>query len=96
VPTVSVANLTDDGSLTFVSAKKISISVGSTRLALARRIAKREGISLSAVFVRALERELEAEQRRAALDELVRDIPPVSPKRKREIRASWERRTHAA
>jgi hypothetical protein len=79
-----------------MSAKKISISVGPTQLAAARRIAKREGISLSAVFMRGLERELEAEQRRAALEELVRDLPPVSAKRKSEIRASWERTTRAA
>lgn len=79
-----------------MDAKKISISVGSAQLAAARRIAKREGISLSAVFMRGLERELEAEERRAALEELVRDAPQVSPKRKREIRASWERKTRAA
>jgi hypothetical protein len=79
-----------------MSAKKISISIGAGALAGARRIAKREGISLSALFVRGLERELEEEARRAALEELVRGIPPVSPKRKREIRASWERKTRAA
>lgn len=79
-----------------MSAKKISISVGSTQLAAARQIAKREGISLSAVFVRALDRELEAEQRRAALEELARDIPPVAAKRKSEIRARWERSSSSA
>ena len=79
-----------------MSAKKISISVGVAQLAAARRIAKRDGLSLSAVFVRGLERELEEDNRRAALVELVRDVPPVSPKRKREIRASWERKTRAA
>jgi hypothetical protein len=79
-----------------VDAKKISISVGKAQLAAARGIAKREGISLSAVFMRGLERELEAEERRSALDELVRDVPLVSSKRKREIRASWERKTRAA
>jgi hypothetical protein len=79
-----------------VEAKKISISVGKKQLAIARRIAKRDGVSLSAVFMRGLERELEAEARRAALEELVRGVPPVSAKRKRELRASWERRTRAA
>jgi hypothetical protein len=79
-----------------MGAKKISISVGPTQLAAARRIAKREGISLSAVFIRGLEREIEAVQRRAALEELVRNVPPVSAKRKSEIRASWERTTRAA
>src|SRR5690349_15995059 len=79
-----------------MSAKKISISVGVAQLAAARRVAKRDGISLSAVFVRGLERELEEDNRRAALVELVRDVPPVSPKRKRKIRASWERKTRAA
>jgi hypothetical protein len=79
-----------------MGAKKISISVGPAQLAAARRIAKREGISLSAVFVRGLERELEAEERRAALEELVRDIPPVTPERKRELRARWQRKTRAA
>jgi hypothetical protein len=79
-----------------MSAKKISISVGAAQLVAARRIAKREGLSLSAVFMRGLERELEAEQRRAALEELVRDMPPVSAKRKSEIRASWARTTRAA
>lgn len=49
--------------------------VGPARLARARRIAKREAISLSAVFVRAVDRELEAEQRRAAFEELVHEIP---------------------
>lgn len=77
-------------------AKKISISVGASQLAAAKRIAKREGLSLSAVFMRGLERELEAEERRAALEDIVRDVPPVSSKRKREIRASWERKTRAA
>ena len=79
-----------------MEAKKISISVGKQQLAAARRIAKRDGLSLSAVFMRGLERELEAEERRAALEELVRDVPPVSSKRKREVRASWERKTRAA
>ena len=75
-----------------MEAKKISISVGKNQLAAARAIAKREGISLSAVFMRGLERELEAEERRAALEELVRDVPPVSAVRKRAIRAGWERK----
>jgi hypothetical protein len=79
-----------------MDAKKISISVGTAQLGAARGIAKREGISLSAVFMRGLEREIEAEERRSALDELVRDIPRVSTKRKREIRAGWERKTRAA
>lgn len=79
-----------------VQAKKISISVGKEQLAAAKRIAKREGLSLSAVFVRGLERELEAEERRAALEELVRGLPPLSTKRKRELRASRERKTRAA
>ncbi|MBS2014276.1 MAG: hypothetical protein JST00_15425 [Deltaproteobacteria bacterium] len=79
-----------------MDARKISISVGKSQLAAARRIAKREGLSLSAVFMRGLERELEAEERRSALEELVRDVPAVSAKRKREIRATWERRTRAA
>ena len=79
-----------------MTAKKISISVGAPQLAAARRIAKREGLSLSAVFLRGLERELEAEERRAALEELVRDIPPVAPERKQEIRAGWKRKTRAA
>jgi hypothetical protein len=79
-----------------MEAKKISISVGKKQLAAAKEIAKREGLSLSAVFVRGLERELEAEARRMALEELVREIPPVSSKRKREIRARWERKTRAA
>jgi hypothetical protein len=79
-----------------MDAKKVSISVGKKQLAAAKQIAKREGLSLSAVFMRGLEREIEAEERRAALEELVRDIPPVSSKRKREVRASWERKTKAA
>lgn len=79
-----------------MQAKKISISVGKDQLAAARRIAKRDGLSLSAVFMRGLERELEAEERRQALEELVRDVPSVSPRRKRELRASWERKTRAA
>ena len=79
-----------------MQARKISISVGASQLAAAKRIAKREGISLSAVFMRGLERELEAEERRVALEELVREIPPISSKRKREIRTSWERKTRAA
>jgi hypothetical protein len=79
-----------------MEAKKISISVGKKQLAAAKRIAKREGLSLSAVFMRGLEREIEADERRAALEELVRDIPPVSRKRKLEIRARWERKTNAA
>jgi hypothetical protein len=79
-----------------MEAKKISISVGKKQLAAAKAIAKREGLSLSAVFMRGLERELEAEERRAALEELVRDVPRVSSKRKREVRARWERKTNAA
>jgi hypothetical protein len=79
-----------------MEARKISISVGKEQLAAAKQLAKREGLSLSAVFMRGLERELEAEERRAALEELVRDIPPVSTKRKREVRAAWERKTKAA
>jgi hypothetical protein len=79
-----------------VDAKKISISVGKRQLAAAKKIASRGGLSLSAVFVRGLEREIEAEERREALDELVRDTPKVSSKRKREIRAQWERKTKAA
>ena len=77
-------------------ATKISISVGSKQLRAAREIAKREGVSLSAVFLRGLERELEAEERRAALDEFLRDVPPLSNKRKRELRARWDRKTKAA
>ncbi len=79
-----------------MEAKKISISVGKKELAAARLIAKRAGLSLSAVFMRGLEREIEANERRAALEELVRDMPPVSNKRKREIRASWQRKAKAA
>jgi hypothetical protein len=79
-----------------MDASKISISVGKAQLAAAKRIAKRDGLSLSAVFMRGLERELEAAERRAALEELVHDAPSVSSKRKREIRASWERKTRAA
>jgi hypothetical protein len=79
-----------------MEAKKISISVGKAQLAAAKRIAKREGLSLSAVFMRGLDREIEAEERRSALEELARDIPPVSAKRKREVRASWERKSRAA
>ena len=79
-----------------MGAKKISISVAPRPLAAARRIAKREGISLSAVFVRELEREVEAVERGAALDELARDLPKVSPERKREIRAIWQRKIRAA
>ena len=96
-----VAIFTDGATVHCVDAKKISISVGKAQLATAKRIAKREGLSLSAVFVRGLERELEAEERRHALSQLVRDFPAVSAKRKREIRAAWERgagtrRTRAA
>lgn len=79
-----------------MQAKKISVSVGAKQLSAAKGIAKREGLSLSAVFMRGLEREIEAEKRRAALEELAQDTPPVSKKRKREIRARWERRTKAA
>jgi hypothetical protein len=79
-----------------MEARKISISIGKAQLAAAKMLAKREGLSLSAVFVRGLARELEAEERRAALDELVRDLPPVTSKRKREVRAAWERKTKAA
>jgi hypothetical protein len=79
-----------------MEAKKISVSVGKNQLAAAKRIAKRDGLSLSAVFMRGLELELEAEERRQALEELVRDVPPVSSRRKREVRASWERKTRAA
>lgn len=79
-----------------MAATKISISVGSKQLRAAREIAKREGVSLSAVFLRGLERELEAEERRAALEEFLRDVPPLPAKRKREIRARWERKTKAA
>ena len=79
-----------------MEAKKISISVGKHALAAAKRIAKREGLSLSAVFMRGLERELEAQERRAALEDLVRDVPPVSAKRKREVRAAWRRSARAA
>jgi hypothetical protein len=79
-----------------MEARKISISVGKAQLAAAKELAKREGLSLSAVFMRGLERELEAEGRRAALEELVRDLPPVSNKRKREVRSAWERKTKAA
>lgn len=97
----AVAIFTGGATIKCVDAKKISISVGKAQLATAKRIAKREGLSLSAVFVRGLERELEAEERRHALSELVRDFPAVSAKRKREIRAAWERgagtrRTRAA
>jgi len=70
-------------------AKRISISIEGAKLAGARRIAKRDGTSLSAVFLRGLDRELEAEERRAALEELVRESPNVSVERKREIRATW-------
>ncbi len=79
-----------------MDAKKISISVGKKELATARQIAKREGLSLSAVFLRGLEKEIEAQERREALEELVRDVPSVSPRRKREVRASWQRRAKAA
>ena len=79
-----------------MQAKKLSISVGQKQLQAARRIADEEGISLSAVFIRSLAKEIEAEERRRALEELVRDFPAVSPKRKKEIRASWARRTKAA
>lgn len=79
-----------------MDAKKISISVGKKQLAAARQIAKRDGLSLSAVFMRGLEREIEAEERRAALEELLHDVPPVSSARKREIRAGWERRARVA
>ena len=77
-------------------ATKISISVGSKQLRAAREIANRDGVSLSAVFLRGLERELEAEERRAALEEFLRDVPKLSSKRKRELRARWERKTKAA
>ncbi|MCL2776437.1 MAG: hypothetical protein FWD73_00425 [Polyangiaceae bacterium] len=77
------------------AATKISISVGAKQLAVAKNIARNEGISLSAVFVRGLQREVEAEERRQALDELVRDIPPVSISRQREVRASWARKSKA-
>lgn len=79
-----------------MDAKKISISVGKKQLAAARKIARRDSLSLSAVFVRGLEKEIEAEERRRALEELVREIPPVSSKRKKEIRASWNRKSKAA
>jgi hypothetical protein len=79
-----------------MEATKISISVGKRELAAARQIAKREGLSLSAVFVRGLTREFEALERREALDALVRDVPAVSIKRKREIRDSWQRKAKAA
>ena len=79
-----------------MEARKISISVGKQQLAVAKQLAKRAGLSLSAVFMRGLERELEAEERRAALAELAREIAPVSSKRKREVRAAWERKTKAA
>lgn len=79
-----------------MSAKKISISVGKKHLAVAKQIAEREGISLSAVFVRGLEREIEAEERRAALEELIHDVPAVSPRRKREVRSRWGGKTKAA
>ena len=79
-----------------MGAKKISISVGKNELAAARRIARREALSLSAVFMRGLERELEAQARRIALEELVRDGPPVSAKRKREVRAGWRRSARVA
>lgn len=72
-----------------MGAKRISISIGSAQLAALRRIAKRDGTSLSAVLMRGLNRELAAEERRAALEELVRHSPEVSTDRKREIRASW-------
>ena len=77
-------------------ATKISISVGQRQLRAAREIAKRDGVSLSAVFLRGLERELEAEERRAALEEFLRDMPPLTAKRKRELRARWHRKTKAA
>ena len=79
-----------------MDARKVSISVGQSELTVARQIAKREGISLSAVFMRGLAREVEAEERRAALESLVRDFPPITEKRKREVRARWSRSTKAA
>jgi hypothetical protein len=79
-----------------MAATKISISVGKAELQLARQIAKRDGLSLSAVFLRGLLREVEAEERRAALEELARDMPPVPAERKRAIRASWQRKAKAA
>jgi hypothetical protein len=75
-----------------VDAKKITLSVGSKQLAAAKRIARRDGVSLSAVFIHALERELEADERREALANFVKDLPPLTPKRKRDIRAAWERK----
>jgi hypothetical protein len=94
--TRSVAIFADRAIFRDVQAQKISISVGKEQLAAAKRIAKREGLSLSAVFMRGLAKELEAEERRAALDELVKNVPPLSNKRKREIRAAWGRKGAAA
>ena len=92
----SVAIFTDAAIVVSMDAKKISISVGAKELAIAKSIASREGVSLSAIFVRGLGREIEAEARRAALEQLVRDVPPVSGPRKREIRAGWKRKPRAA
>lgn len=79
-----------------MDAKKVSISVGQRELAAARRVATRDGLPLSAVFMRGLARELEAEERRMALEELGRELPRVSEKRKRESRAQWSRKKTAA
>lgn len=77
-------------------ATRISIAVGSKQLRAAREIAKRDGVSLSAAFLRGLERELDADERRASLAAFLRDVPPISRKRKRELRARWQRKTKAA
>jgi hypothetical protein len=73
--------------------KRVRHCVGARQLGAARAIAEREGVSLSTVFLRGLERELEAVERRSALEEFLRDVPPLSPKRKSAIRARWERKT---
>jgi hypothetical protein len=79
-----------------MDAKKVSISVGKKELATARLIAKQEGLSLSAVFVRGLHLEIAVQKRREALADLVKELPPLSSARKRELWSSWQRKANAA
>ena len=79
-----------------MASAKVSIAIGREDLAAARRAAKREGLSLSAFFSRAVRAQLEEHERREAGYRLLATFDPAeapSLERQQELLALWQRRT---
>jgi predicted nucleic acid-binding protein len=69
------------------AAEKISVSLGQEDLAWARRTARRETKSLSAVIAEALRRQRQAEARSRLLSDLGTD--DISEEDREQLRAQW-------